>query len=90
MSKTKRFDYVKFDENTVAVSEVFKDCYSTMTDLLEQIELVDKAGPSAHRAKAVALTKLEESFMWVGKMLRDNQVAMNGPSDHLPERSDSK
>ena len=82
MSKTKRFDYVKYDENTTRLSESFKRMYSELAEPVEGLE-VDK---TARREQALALTKLEESFMWVGKMLRNNQIAINGSSEHVPER----
>lgn len=82
---SKRFDYVKYDENATKVSEVFKVMYSSVDDLINELEVT----PSAGREKALAITKLEESFMWVGKMLRNNQIAVNGNAEHLPERNNS-
>jgi len=83
---TNRFDYVKFDETHAELSEAFKEGYSAMAENIESIKGLPK---EAQRARALCLTKLEESFMWFGKMVRDSQVAMNGSSEHLPERNDS-
>lgn len=38
------------------------------------------------RAQSLAITKLEECYMWIGKGLRDKQVARGGSSEELKER----
>lgn len=62
-----RFDYVKFDEKSV------KDITSikSMFEILE-LNIVSTLEPG--RARALALTSLEEAYMWVGKAVRDTQV----------------
>ncbi len=60
-----RFDAVKFDDRTFEKSAKLKDAYEATEQLLAKL-------PEG-RAKALALTHLEESFMWVGKALRDFQ-----------------
>jgi len=33
------------------------------------------------RAKALAITKLEEVYMWIGKAIRDDQIKRNGSAE---------
>lgn len=82
---TERFDYVKYDETTTEISEGLKKMYSMLDDAIKSLDVTQNAG----REKALAITKLEESFMWIGKMLRNNQIFLNGNADHLPERNNS-
>ena len=82
---SKRFDYVKYDKSTTEISEGFKELYASIDGLINELDIT----PNAGREKALAITKLEESFMWIGKMLRNNQITINGNADHLPERNNS-
>lgn len=66
-----RFDYVKYDEEAAFKQAIIKDAFSLLAELLEK-----QLGPG--RATSLALTKLEESYMWVGKQIRDEQVAKSG------------
>ncbi len=63
---TGRFDYVKYDDETAHVQGLFKALFENMSKAIEDLP--------RNRAQALALTKLEESYMWVGKTLRDIQV----------------
>ena len=38
------------------------------------------------RAKSLALTKLEECYMWIGKAIRDAQMKRNGGAELQEER----
>jgi hypothetical protein len=69
---TNRFDYLKFDEQSIAAQEGFKAMHNELATHIEAM------GPG--RAQAVALTKLEECYMWVGKALRDMQVMRSAPA----------
>jgi len=40
------------------------------------------------RAKALAITKLEEVYMWIGKAIRDDQIKRNGSAELQEERKD--
>jgi len=40
------------------------------------------------RAKALALTNLEQAYMWIGKAIRDDQIARNGSAELQEERKD--
>jgi hypothetical protein len=77
-----RFDYVKYDAEALELSTNFK---FTMTTLEDKIDILLKSP----RAKALALTKLEECYMWVGKAIRDDQVERNKETELQEERSNS-
>lgn len=73
-----RFSYVKYDEVAQARQEVAKQLCEQLEDLIDDM-------PSG-RATSLALTKLEECYMWIGKAVRDDQIARNGSAEHIPER----
>lgn len=70
MSGTGRFDYVAYDPPAVVKQAELKEGFTILARLVERL------GPS--RAQSLALTKLEEAYMWVGKAIRDEQAARNG------------
>ena len=72
------FDYVKYDEQAQQEQDNAK---VVCTELETQIA---KLGPG--RAQALARTKLEECYMWIGKAIRDNQVMRNGGAELMEER----
>lgn len=79
-----RFDYVKYDETAVNQQNAAKD-------LCQQLELVINsftARVGSARAAAIAHTKLEECYMWIGKAIRDQQIERNGSADLQEERKD--
>lgn len=75
-----RFDYVKYDASSTETQELAK----VMVENLES--LVDRR-LKAGRTKALVMTKLEECYMWIGKAIRDDQIARGGSDKHLPDRS---
>lgn len=62
-----RFDYVKYDEKAGSKSKIFYDLYKAIDGVIEK-------SLKNSRPKALAQTALEESFMWIGKAIRDDQV----------------
>ncbi len=76
-----RFDYVKYDDEAAAVQRDAKAIFQAVEGLIES-QL--KTG----RAKALALTALEESYMWVGKQIRDDQIARGSSSADQPRRGE--
>ena len=68
---TNRFDYVKYDEIAATQQLGAKNLF---TGLDEYVEQQLKGG----RSKSLVLTKLEEAYMWIGKAIRDDQIARNG------------
>lgn len=77
-----RFDYVKYDDKAIKNQAGFKDAFVSLEYLIDDNLL-------SPRAKACALTKLEEAYMWVGKAIRDDQIARNGSAPLKEERCDS-
>lgn len=61
------FNYVEYDSETVKAQKLFKESYESLERMLMLL------APS--RPRSLALTELEVSYMWVGKALRDDQIA---------------
>lgn len=74
-----RFDYVKYDGIAQTTQESCKDLFG-------QLEKYVEASLVNGRAKALVLTKLEEAYMWIGKAIRDEQIARNGCAELQEER----
>lgn len=88
-----RFDYVAYDKNALADQALAKD-------LVKQIEtFIDGIGYSLNseerklggiaRAKSLAITRLEECYMWIGKAIRDDQIIRSASPYALPEERSS-
>lgn len=60
-----RFDYVKYDEPSQVQQAQMKQAFEDMELLI--------LGLGQNRSQSLALTKLEECYMWVGKTIRDSQ-----------------
>jgi len=75
-----RFSYVKYDDKAAEQQKGFKEMHELLAQNIEQL--------SDGRGKALALTKLEECYMWIGKAIRDDQIKRNGGAEELPERKD--
>lgn len=65
-----RFSYVEFDATSAAQSAAIRKAMVEVERLV--LELTES------RPRSLALTKLEEAYMWVGKAIRDEQVARVG------------
>lgn len=72
-----RFDYVKYDDQAIAEQGAFKNDVEFLSNRIE-------AACISPRAKALAITKLEECYMWIGKAIRDDQISRN-PKTELQE-----
>lgn len=74
-----RFHYVKYDEESIRhQNHAEKLC----DDLRAHLETNLRPG----RANSLAMTKLEECYMWIGKQIRDDQIARNGSAPRQEER----
>lgn len=73
-----RFDYVRYDDESVKKSEELKADFVALTAKLEKL--------APGRYSSLAITAIEESFMWVGKAIRDEQVSRYGAPAHQPQR----
>lgn len=75
-----RFAYVKYDEESARKQQDLKTAF-------EEVEkLVDVLLPPG-RSKSLCLTALEESYMWTGKSIRDEQIIKDGGVSEQKERS---
>jgi len=86
-----RFEYVKYDANAKKDQEEFKLNVESLETKIDTIgyrlgRVEHRKGPA--RAKALALTALEECYMWIGKAIRDDQIARNGSATLQEERED--
>lgn len=64
-----RFDYIAYDEIAIQQQASAKDACKRLED-----EILDL---KQSRATSLALTKLEEAYMWIGKAIRDQQIERN-------------
>ncbi len=76
---SRRFDYVKYD----AQATVQQDSFKTK---LQELELMAESLKDG-RAKALVMTYMEITYMWVGKALRDECIARNPEIPDVPERT---
>lgn len=63
-----RFDYIKFNEESTHTQNQFKVEF-------EIIEGMINASLGSARDKELALTKLEEAYMWIGKAIKNDQIS---------------
>lgn len=75
-----RFDYVKYDGQSAKKQADLKTAF-----LMAEAE-VEKNLPDG-RAKALCLTALEESYMWTGKAIRDEQIGRGVQVEDVPTRT---
>lgn len=86
-----RFDYVKYDTGAIEDQALAKKLVEQLEGFIESIGYAvgsEKYGSIA-RSKSLALTKLEEAYMWIGKAIRDDQLARNNISEPQEERNDA-
>lgn len=85
-----RFDYVKYDEGAMQDQARAKELVGQVETLVESIGYAQGlVGKECARAKALVLTKLEEAYMWIGKAIRDDQIARNGSAPKQEERTNA-
>ncbi len=77
-----RFDYVRYDGQAAQVQENFKEVFTAL-------ELAIENNIANSRAKSLALTRLEETYMWIGKGIRDDQIQRNGSAPLQEHRTNS-
>lgn len=75
----KRFDYVKYDQTAIDDQNVFKELCLAIEDTI-----ACRLNPG--RYTSLAITTLEEFYMWIGKQIRDDQIARNGTAELQEER----
>lgn len=79
MNMSRRFDYVKYDPQAIIQQSAFKEKFQELENMAE--------GLKDGRAKSLVMTYLEITYMWIGKALRDEQIARNPESPDVPERT---
>lgn len=85
-----RFDYVKYDEKSVEQQNVLKQKFQSIELLIESISADSESEKkAAGRSTSSALTYLEIAYMWVGKAIRDAQLARNTATQLQEERDNS-
>ena len=81
-----RFDYVQYDDKAQALQSVFKAKMSDLEALVDMISRTSEHPKASGRASALAITKLEEAYMWIGKAIRDDLIARTGSAPLQEER----
>lgn len=74
----RRFDYVRYDEETQKTSMYIRD------QILEVEKSILELGQS--REASLAITKLEECYMWIGKHLKNKVLEKDASVDNEPAR----
>lgn len=77
-----RFDYVRYDERAINDQNVLKFNAENLEILVDHLI-------KCPRSKALAMTKLEEAYMWIGKGIRNDQIERNGNAESQEERTNS-
>lgn len=67
--KASRFDYIKYDQ----VSQKHQEIAKEQVIFLEKF--IETFADSTNRANAIEA--LEECYMWIGKVIRDDQLKRN-------------
>ncbi len=76
---SRRFDYVKYDLEAEKSMANFK---AECMNLEKSIDALKEG-----RAKSLALTHLEITYMWIGKALRDECIERNPQTEDVPGRT---
>jgi len=77
-----RFDYVKYDEYSQKLQSDIKDLFTEIDIML----MKDNPLPEC-REKYQALVHLEMAYMWIGKLIREDQISRNGKAELQEERN---
>lgn len=65
-----RFDNIQFDPCSVTALSSFRDVMEHLIEMVEDLETLTDG-----RSKVLAINKLEEAYMWIGKSIRDSQLS---------------
>ena len=76
-----RFDYIAYDDLAKEKQAYIKKKFQDIEDVL--------SGFPKGRPISLALTALEESYMWIGKAIRDEQIARDAEAELEEGRSNS-
>ena len=81
-----RFDYIEYDKIAQMKQGAFKKLVVEFEASIETFLPFDKA-TIANKTKA--MNHLEMAYAWLGKAIRDEQIARNGSATLMEERTDS-
>lgn len=65
--RSTRFDYVKYDSISMEKQGLAKEICLDLEEFIQK-------GITSSRPTSLALTALEEVYMWIGKAIRDEQT----------------
>jgi len=74
-----RFDYIKYDQKSQDTQAVLKKHFESIEKIL------DEDLPTGLE-KELAIMKLEEAYMWVGKAIKNEQISRLGEHVEHVER----
>jgi hypothetical protein len=77
-----RFDYVAYDNEAKNQQAYFKEIFVNLCE--KTVETLQQG-----RSLDLAVTALEEAYMWIGKAIRDDQIIRNGATELEEDRSNS-
>jgi uncharacterized membrane-anchored protein YjiN (DUF445 family) len=63
--KPGRFEFVKYNQESIKKQEYFKDLVTRLEKAIVKLPTI--------RETSMALTRLEECYMWIGKSIRNEQ-----------------
>lgn len=78
-----RFDYVQYDETAQRDQAIAKESVQMVERTIEMI------CPGSSQSKYKALQHLEECYMWIGKLIRDDLLKKNDAAPLQEERTNS-
>jgi hypothetical protein len=81
-TQTGRFDYVKYDDKSTTDQANLKSYCADLESAISN--LID-----CPRSKSLALTKLEECYMWIGKGIRNDQASRNAAFELQEQRTNN-
>lgn len=84
-----RFDYVRYDDLAQSSQEYAKGLVQRVENFINGMAVVKEHDDVSKRETALALEKLEECYMWIGKGIRNIQIARNGSAPLQEERVSS-
>lgn len=76
-----RFDYVAYDSDAALLQAKFKNLVTLLETEIDKIK--------CPRSWELAMVHLEQTYMWIGKGIRNDQIARNGSAPLQEARTDS-
>ncbi len=77
-----RFDGIAFNEQSKTWSSELKKSFEKLEEQIDNY-LLDS------RSKSVAITHLEDAFMWINKAIKDQQIKSEGDPALQQERAEN-